>query len=97
MEEGEGNHDDFVQLTFKGHWPNLPVFYKYKIGDLCKAEGMNPDVAKDVCVSIFGHDVLSKGKLKWIKGRVRVICEAGGFEPDPEGTWGVCPMSWRTP
>lgn len=46
----------------------------------------------------FRVDVLFKGKVKTLYGKANTICETGPYNPSPEGSWGVNPISllrWR--
>ena len=47
----------------------------------------------------FRADILFKGKIKNMYGKVNVICENAPYQPNPKGEWGINPISllrWRT-
>lgn len=41
----------------------------------------------------FRVDVLIRGKVKSLYGKVNTICELAPYEPSAEGQWGVNPIS----
>ena len=86
-----------TQKTWRSKENNNSEMLKswFYLKDLLTFKVLRIEAISDSCVDILLsiRYVFSDSELKETKIRARIICETEPYKPDPEGMWGVNPIS----
>jgi len=87
----------YTQKTWRSKENNNSELLKnwFYLKDLLTWKILKINQISESCVDVLLgiRYVFGDSKLKETKIRARVICETEPYKPDPEGTWGINPIS----
>ena len=87
----------YTQKTWRSKENNSGEMLKnwFYLKDLLTFKILKRNQISESCVDVLLsiRYVFGDSKLKETKIRARVICETEPYKPDPEGTWGINPIS----